>query len=396
MRRIGTIVVAGALALLCSGCTLYGWGDNFLGQLGDGTLITPRVDPVPAARNPNWIMVDAGRFHACGIDVDHALFCWGDDLGGEIGDGAANPSVPRTNPTRVGTASDWTDVSAGGFGGAFPLEEQLPPGHTCGIRAGGALYCWGNNANGQLGDGTLTNRSAPTRIGGASDWTRVSTGGFHTCGIRSGGALYCWGDNTQGQLGDGTNTSSTFPMRVGIATDWTLVSAGFSAHTCGIRSDGALYCWGDNTDGQLGDNTTTDRTIPTQVGTATDWMLVSAGGAGTYYIGFGFGVATGFTCGTRAGGALYCWGENGLGQLGDGTMTNRSTPTRIGGATDWKDISLGAVHSCGIRAGGALYCWGSNILGDGTTTDSTIPVQNELGGWVSVSAGRGHTEGLRL
>jgi alpha-tubulin suppressor-like RCC1 family protein len=393
MRRIGSVVVvASALALLCSGCTLYGWGNNALGQIGDGTQISPRVDPVPAARNPNWILVDAGRSHSCGIDVDHALFCWGSDVGGELGDGAANNLVPRPDPVRVGTANDWSVVSAGGFGGNFPLEESPHSGHTCGIRAGGALYCWGGNSNGQVGDPTASVRVTPTRIGSAGDWTHVSAGGFHTCGIRAG-ELYCWGDNTRGQLGDGTLTSSFVPIRIGTATDWTSISAGFSAHTCGIRSNGALYCWGDNTDGQLGDNTTTNRSVPTRVGTATDWTLVSAGGHGSY--DFGFTEVTGQTCGLRAAGQLYCWGSNADGEVGDGTMTDRLTPTRIGTAADWKDVSAGAFHSCGVRADGSLYCWGANVLGDGATTSSDVPVQNELGGWITVSAGQVHTEGLR-
>ena len=200
------------------------------------------------------------------------------------------------------------------------------------------------------------------------------------------------GETTRrGQLGNGTLTSSSSRSASEAPADWTGISAGFSAHTCGIRSNRALYCWGDNTDGQLGDNTTTDRTVPTRVGTATGWTLVSAGGHGSY--DSGFTEVTGQTCRLfRAGGQLYCWGDNSDGEIGDGTMTNRLTPTRIGSADDWNDISAGASHSCGIRAGGALYCWGANVLGDGTSTISDVPVQNELGGWISVSAGQIHTK----
>ncbi len=393
MRRLGSIIAASALVLLCSGCTLYGWGFNELGQLGDGTSISPRPDPIAAARNPDWITIDAGRAETCGIDVDHALYCWGLDTGGELGNVHEDPSGTQTNPTRVGAANDWSAVSAGGYGGGFVDAETAEPGQTCGIRAGGELYCWGLNGMGQLGDGTMTTRFTPTRVGAAGDWSQVSTGAFHTCGVRSGGALYCWGDNTHGQLGTGSLTGSTTPVRVGTAADWTVVSAGYTAHTCGIRSGGALYCWGDNTDGQLGDNTTIERTVPKQVGTATDWTIVSTGGAGLY--DFGFTQITAFTCGTRAGGELFCWGDNSRGELGDGTMTNRFTPTRVGSAGDWRDISVGAFHACGIRSDRSLYCWGSNALGDGHTTNSATPVQNELGGWTSVTTGIGHTEGLR-
>lgn len=261
--------------------------------------------------------------------------------------------------------------------------KQFDPStdHTCAVTDAGALYCWGHNADGQLGLGTTANSPSAVRVGAASDWIGVSAGGA-TCAIRGGsngaGYMYCWGSNAAGQLGDGTTVGRLEPTRVGVYADWSLVSVGL-ANACGLRA-GALYCWGENSRGQVGDGTTEKRLIPTRIGSAADWTSVAA--------------AAGFACGIRSG-ALYCWGQNGSGQLGDGTTDDRAVPTRVGDANDWSTVSLGTDHACGIR-GGALYCWGSNALGqlgDGTQTDRLTPtsIPSDEPGWSAVAAGGSHT-----
>ena len=391
MRRMLLVAMVGVIALSTSGCTLFSWGDGTLGQIGDGTHHS-RSEPVAAARNPSWLVLDAGDSHSCAIDVVLALYCWGDGQAGQIGDGA---QVSRTVPTKVGISNDWTVVSAGGFGGALPSGDPRT-GATCGIRRPGSLYCWGT---GPVGTGASTS-TTPVQVGVDSDWTIVSTGAFHACGIRAG-ALYCWGNNDRGQLGDGTVISEPTPVRIGTDSDWNSISASFSAHTCGIRAAGELYCWGANGTGQLGDGTTIDRAVPTRIGTATDWKLVSTGGSGSYdSAGLpADNVYTGHSCGIRraAFGALYCWGENLVGEVGDGTTTERDTPTRESTNGVWKSLTTGPNLTCGIQTTeGNLFCWGrGDLLGNGTNTSSSVPTQALFNKWSSVSAGRSHVTGLR-
>jgi alpha-tubulin suppressor-like RCC1 family protein len=369
------------LAALTSGCTLYGWGTNDRGQVGDGTRLS-RDEPVPAVVNPGWSTIDAGPAHTCAIDASRRLFCWGSGSQAQLGLGDTFPFA-QTTPHQVGTATDWLTVSAGGFSGALSPEEEDPRGSTCGIRAPGALYCWGIGAIGS----SAAFADHPTQMGTATDWTQVSVGGFHACGIRTG-ALYCWGRNTFGQLGDGTTTDHNEPVRVGLATDWTAVTASQTAHTCGIRA-GGLYCWGNNSTGQLGDGTTTNRVVPTRVGMRADWTSVTAGGFGD--ISQMPNEFPGHTCGIRGARELSCWGENGQGQLGIGSTTQANVPTREATASSWYSVSAGGLHTCAIRVGNDLFCWGSHLFDDPFVDpdgDRRFPnAETPFGGWASVSAG---------
>ena len=152
-----------------------------------------------------------------------------------------------------------------------------------------------------------------------------------------------------GQLGDGTTSPASRPERIGTATDWATVSVGlgYYAHTCGIRTDKTLWCWGSNFFGHLGDGSRTDSHVPVRIGTAANWTALAAG--------------AGHTCGVRSG-ALWCWGNNDYGQIGDGSGTERLSPVQIGTATDWTTVVTSANHACGLRSG-ALWCWGNNDFG---------------------------------
>jgi len=317
--------------------------------------------PLPAHAAPfsDWKTVSGGSSHTCGIRGAGALYCWGFNGSGQLGDGT---NAKRLTPKRITAVSDWKVVSAGNA-------------HTCGIRGTGALYCWGSNMEGQLGDGTTAPRLSPKRITAVADWTFVTTGGeenrSYTCAIRGTGALYCWGHNSDGQLGDGTTAQRFSPKRITAVADWKDVTAGgeedTGIHTCAIRGTGALYCWGNNLNGQLGDGTKTDRLSPKRITAVSDWSTVAAGGEEEH----------GHTCGIRGTGALYCWGYNGTGELGDGSgLLERLTPKRITAVSDWTDITAGALHTCGIRGTGALYCWGFNLhgpVGDGTEDPRSTP-----------------------
>jgi len=249
--------------------TLWAWGCNFSGRLGDGT-VTDRSSPVSVVGGfTDWCQVSAsGGFggHTAAVRNNGTLWAWGYNGNGQAGDGTTTTS--RLSPVSVvGGFTDWCQVSAGSF-------------HTVAVRTNGTLWAWGFNGGGRLGDGTLTSRSSPVSVvGGFTDWCQVSAGAGHTAAVRTNGTLWAWGCNFSGQLGDGTTTTSRLsPVSVvGGFTDWCQVSAD-SSHTAAVRQNGTLWAWGCNGNGRLGDNTITDISSPVSVvGGFTDWCQVSAG-----------------------------------------------------------------------------------------------------------------------
>ena len=245
------------------------------------------------------------------------------------------------------------------------------------------LYAWGVNTYGQLGDGTTVNRNSPTPIG-ACTWKVVAGGGYHSLGIRADDCLSAWGRNDQGQLGDGTTTNRLEPTLIGTCT-WKAVAAGpyvLADHSLGLRADNSLLAWGRNDKGQLGDGSTTNRTSPTLIGTCT-WRFIAAG---RYH-----------SLALRADYALYAWGFNEQSQLGDGTTTDRLEPVAIGSCT-WKAIAAGQEHSLGLRTDNCLLAWGRNNLGqlgDGTTTTRREPTAIGTCTWRFIAAGGSHSLGIR-
>ncbi|ABK52733.1 BNR repeat domain protein [Acidothermus cellulolyticus 11B] len=325
---------------------LYSVGANANGQLGLGDT-SVHYSPVQVGTS-QWKQVGGGARHACGVRSDNSLWCWGSNATGQLGIGnntdQYSPVQPQTN----------TNFSMAVGGDDF----------SCAIRGDGTLWCWGGNGNGQLGTGDTTSRLQPVQIGTAT-WTTVTAGLYHACGIQTDGSLWCWGANGSGQLGLGSNSPSSYltPTRVGTATTWTSVAAGYLS-TCATKSDGTLWCWGDNTHGQLGIGNTLPQYSPTQV-SGTSWVTVSAG----QYT----------ACAIRTNGTLWCWGENSNGEVGIGnTNTPQLTPQQVTTATNWNTVSLGYQHTCATRSDGTGWCWGNNTngqLGQGNTTQQTLPVQ---------------------
>ena len=325
--------------------TLWCWGWNGLGRLGDGTSIDRHVPTQEFSGASDWRMVDTRHGHTCAVKTDGTLWCWGSNLEGRLGDGT---STQRLVPTQEYTAADnWRSVSAG-------------HDHTCAVKTDGTLWCWGWNNNGRLGDATTSVRGIPTQeYTAATDWQSVSAGYSHTCALKTDGTLWCWGANFDGQLGDNTTTARhVATQEVTAADDWRMVKAG-GHFTCGLKTDDTLWCWGRNVNGRLGDNTTTTRHVPTQeISASIDWQTVDAGSA--------------HTCANKTDGTLWCWGSNLNGRLGDNTDTQRLEPTKEYSAGNWQHVGAGDSHTCGVRAEGAILCWGSNgngRLGDGSTSE---------------------------
>lgn len=214
--------------------------------------------------------------------------------------------------------------------------------------------------------------------------TEVSSGGRHTCEIRSEGTLWCWGANFYGQLGTGDTASGPTPRQVGTFDDWAEVSAG-GMQTCGVRENGSLWCWGLNYRGQLGTGNRKDQAQPRRVGDSRDWDTVSAGWV--------------HTCATSLDGTAWCWGDNNYGQLGNGAQTDSYVPVKVTRGLTFREVEAGGWHTCGVTRGGAAYCWGRNVkgqIGDGTKTVRINPAQvGEATDWRSVQAAWTHTCGLR-
>ena len=247
----------------------------------------------------------------------------------------------------------------------FFFAQKLASGssHNAVIKNDGTLWVWGNNSDGQLGDGTNINRNRPIQIGMNSDWKTVYTGSRRTFGIKNNGTLWGWGNNFDGQLGDGTTVTKTTPTQIGIENDWEKLSIR-SSHSLAIKKNGTLWAWGYNGAGQLGDGTTSSKLIPTQIGLSSNWKSISVG--------------SDFSIALKTDGTLWGWGYNSFGQLGDGTNINKLTPIQIGTSSNWESIATGDYYTLALKTDGTLWGWGNNSsgqIGDGTYTNKLIPTK---------------------
>lgn len=292
--------------------------------------------------------VRAGAYFTCGLTTDSRIYCWGANDIGQLGNGSSDPSSDV--PVQVAGSRRYSLLRVGLF-------------HACANAMSGATFCWGANYYGQLGDGTTTNRRSPRKVIGGFTFARLNAGGYHTCGVTSSNQAYCWGVNNHGQLGQGNSIERHSPVAVKGGLAFAQVSAG-GGHSCGVTTDHKGYCWGSGASGQLGYGETGRRGLPVAVAGGLAFSGISTGSA--------------HTCGTTILKRVYCWGFNGAGQVGDGTSGNlRLTPVPVAG-----DLRFDAVlasfnaYSCGIATDGRGYCWGENTLGylgDGTTDNRSTP-----------------------
>src|SRR5258706_448626 len=283
--------------------------------------------------------ISAGYFHTCAQTNGAAAKCWGDNRNGQLGLGTL-----EAHAIALAVANPGDSVNAVAAGGRnLPADHH----HSCAITTGTGLVCWGDNAFGQLGDGTQTTRTVPTPVTGlASGVAAIALGGSHTCEVDSGSVLKCWGDNTYGQVGNGT-TSATGVAVPTQAQNATKSVAGGQDHTCAVTNGGRVRCWGRNNRGQLGDGTTINHSSPTN-------STNLANGNNTV----GAGIA--HSCVVTTGGGVKCWGANEAGQLGDGTFIDRSTATDVANlASGIAAIAAGGNRTCALTTTGAVKCWGS-------------------------------------
>ena len=478
-------VAAGFLHTLAirSDGTLWAWGDNTYGELGDGTGIS-RAVPVQVGSAATWQQVVAGSYFSLGIRTDGTLWAWGNDYYGQLGDGTTRAG--QATPQQVGTAANWqrvactgsrvlavrTDGSLWSWGAGYlsafsdyttyltPAPVAGPAGpwlavgaggsHSVAVQVDGSVWAWGSNGHGQVGslalatnplctpaqvgtattwrqaitatsipailgttlavrtdgtrwaagtnvwqhypnfpgsttgDGSTAPRLELAQVGPDASWQRMASCGNSAAGIRTDGSLWMWGDNREGQLGDGTTTDRALPVPVAPGTSWRQVALSLRGHTLAIRSDGTLWAWGINQYGQLGDGTTTSRLLPTQVGTATTWVSVAA----SEYT----------SQGVQANGSRWAWGSNG-GTYGDGTTAGNYAPGQVGTDLNWRELVLSTSYTLALRTDGSLWAWGNNgsgQLGDGTATYQALPVAVAPGStWQTVAVGANHSLGVR-
>ncbi|MCI1710858.1 MAG: hypothetical protein LKM39_11535 [Chiayiivirga sp.] len=260
--------------------------------------------------------------------------------------------------------------------------------HSCALTIGGGVKCWGANFQNQLGNGTTSQSLVPIDVSGLTAGVQaIDIGISHTCALTTGGGVKCWGLNSSGQLGDGSSTNRAVPTDVsGLTSGVVAISAG-DRHTCALTMAGGVKCWGNNQYGQLGDGTTTASLVPVDVPSLTSGVAAISAGAGQ-----------GHTCALTLGGSVKCWGYNGYGNLGDGSYTNRSTPVDVSGLTGIAAISAGYYLTCAVTTDGAMKCWGNNNygkLGNGGLAISNQPTPADVPGFggavAAISAGREHT-----
>ncbi len=254
--------------------------------------------------------------------------------------------------------------------------------YACALVAGGGVECWGNNANGRLGNGSTTSGSVPVPVFGLSSGvTAVSAGMVSACALLAGGSVECWGANTSGQLGNGTTTDSSVPVAVvGLSSGVTAVSVGYD-FACAVTASGGVECWGDNANGQLGNGTTTNSSVPVPT-------LGLSSGATAVSLGYDVG------CALLASGGVQCWGDDIEGELGNGSITSSTVPVAVSGLSSGVSaVSVGSESACALLAGGGVECWGSNNYGEiGNASElsgSSVPiaVSGLAGPVTSVSVG---------
>jgi alpha-tubulin suppressor-like RCC1 family protein/serine/threonine protein kinase len=316
--------------------------DRVLGNDKPANPISVPSGPPPLVARPT---IAAGGTHSCLINGAGRILCWGANDRNQLGNTSGRLLVPLS----ADSDAPFATMSSGMW-------------HSCAVARDGSAWCWGENEHGQLGDRSRDNRVVAVRVADAHIFRGIAAGGAHTCGLDAFGIAWCWGANNRGQLGDSTTRESASPVRSASgSTRFSSIAAGWN-FTCALATNGRASCWGENSKGQLGDGTTTDRLAPVPIGSNVTFTYISAGNS--------------HACGVTGDGIAYCWGLNSNGQLGDGTNADHVMPVRVRTDVRFTSITTGALHTCAVAENGNAYCWGRNNygqLGTGQTTDEQQP-----------------------
>jgi alpha-tubulin suppressor-like RCC1 family protein len=294
--------------------TLWTWGSNSNGIVGDNTA-THRSSPVQTvAGGTDWKFVTLGWLYAIALKTNGSLWAWGQNTDGQHG---RSDTTGRSSPIQEITNGIWSVASAGNY-------------HTSGIKNDGTLWTWGRNTNGQLGVNDVTHRSSPTQVGSLTSWTKVSNGGHHTMALQNNGTLWSWGfAGASSRIGTGDATHRSSPVQtISGGTNWKLIAAG-AYNSAAIKTDGTLWVWGSGAQGQIGDGSAAGKNSPTQtIAGGTNWKIVACGRYNVY--------------GIKTDGTMWGWGNNSFGQIGTNDQTHRSSPVQnIMGGNNWKALHNG-------------------------------------------------------
>ncbi|HEX8440337.1 MAG TPA: RCC1 repeat-containing protein, partial [Archangium sp.] len=358
-----------SLARLSDG-TVWAWGHNQSGQLGDGTTTAARATPVQVSGLTGVTAMTAGSGCSLAVRQDGTVWAWGSNGSGQLGDGT---TTSRSSPVQVSGLTGVTALATG-------------VGHSLAVRQDGTLWAWGSNGSGELGDGTTTSRSFPVQVSGLTGLTTVAAGFRHALAVRQDGTVWAWGVNDYGQLGDGSTTSRSSPVQVAGLTGVIAVAASAN-HSLAVRQDGTVWAWGHAAPvGTPGDASNPSVvSTPVQVSGLTGATAVAAGVNHSLVL--------------RQDGTLWGWGDNSLGQLGEGPSTSRSTPFQVPGLTGVTALASGSQHTLALLDDGTVQALGANAvgqLGNGKTTHRFTPVQvPALTGVTALLAGNQHSLALR-
>jgi hypothetical protein len=334
--------------------TVWCWGDNTKKQLSGASA--RQLVPTQVSGLGGIIDLSIANKHTCALDSSQRVWCWGLNNNSQVGDSS---TMDQGTPVQV-------DLS-----GALVTEVAASLWHTCVALTSGKTRCWGFNGQGQLGDDSTSASVRPVEAKGLSATHQLAAGLTHTCAVQRDGSAWCWGNNgaypRSGRLGQGESgaslTSSAIPSKVvGLDGERVRQVVAGNGHSCALLQSGQVRCWGDNTYGQLGDDSLVASTSPVVVAGLNSVIQIAAGWE--------------HTCAVLASRSVKCWGRNDAGQLGDGSKNMRPEPVFATGLTDVVALGLGYYHSCAVQRDGKLYCWGKNTtgqLGDGSTFERLTP-----------------------
>ena len=403
--------------------TLWAWGDNTNGGIGDGTRVG-RSSPVQIGALTNWYAATVGGLtQTIALKTNGSLWSWGVNTDGNLG---LNDVIPRSSPVQIGTTVSVAET--------FWSQTSVIDSHTLAIETDGTMWAWGLNTDGQLGQNNVIRRSSPVQIGGLSTWSKVAAGNIFSGAIKTDGTLWTFGYNTQGQLGQGDRIPRSSPVQVGALTTWYDISFG-RKYAMATKTDGTLWTFGYNSVGQLGQNDRVDRSSPVQVGALTTWSKIFTGWSlnslaiktdGTLWgwgynadgqlgqndvvgrsspvqIGSDINWATASTASVssaiKTDGTLWTWGYNADGQLGQNDRVYRSSPVQVGALTTWSKVSINSPNTVAVKTDGTLWAWGTSSRGGLGLNDSSVarssPVQvGTLNTWSKISAAPDITQAI--